>query len=314
MHLKLRPSFFNEIAYFVLFFRVAGISYFARNPIHSVVLTIYCVLNISAIILIFISALFINQVVQENSLSSLVGGLVFIALCIAHLIIIIQSFATRNKQLGVCDKFSEIDSMFENKLNMTVNYSDMKRKSFLKLLISIIIVTVLPVAVILNNYFTGDPIGYYAHCLYSTIVIRLRCLQNMLYVDMVSERLKLVNEKLEEIIKSNREDTTMVMFIDKYYDYGRKPGFNQILSLKIIYGKIWDIMNLINDCYGWSLLAISTQYFIDFTSNGYWLFLSLENLLSRAFMITCILNIIPCVFIMTLLAYSCYCCSQNVNI
>lgn len=54
-----------------------------------------------------------------------------------------------------------------------------------------------------------------------------------------------------------------------------------------------------------------TQYFIEFTSNGYWLFLALENLLEHSFAIQSLCSILPIAILLTIMANSCFNCSEN---
>ncbi|CRL06940.1 CLUMA_CG019782, isoform A [Clunio marinus] len=138
----------------------------------------------------------------------------------------------------------------------------------------------------------------------------------MFYVDLIKEKLNLVNNKLDDTIRRNREKMAFAIYTNKLQRFDqriekRSSLYDQLMALKQVYGKIWDISNLINDCFGWSLLAIVTQYFIEFTSNGYWLFLALENLLDRSIAIQSLCSIFPIVIILTTMAYSCHRCSEN---
>ena len=54
-----------------------------------------------------------------------------------------------------------------------------------------------------------------------------------------------------------------------------------------------------------------TQYFIEFTSNGYWLFLALENVLHPSIATQSLCSIFPIVIILTAMAYSCYQSAEN---
>lgn len=54
-----------------------------------------------------------------------------------------------------------------------------------------------------------------------------------------------------------------------------------------------------------------THYFIEFTSNGYWLFLALEHVLDQSIATQSLCSIFPIVVILTSMAYSCYECAEN---
>lgn len=143
------------------------------------------------------------------------------------------------------------------------------------------------------------------------------CIQNMLYVDLMNDKLCLINKKLQDIVNKNRDKLAFIFHPEKIAKNDFK-GINknsslyeQLMALKQIYGKIWDITNLINDCFGWSLLVIVTEYFIEFTSNGYWLFLALIQSLDTSFTIFSLCSLFPIVIVLTAFAYSCYQCSEN---
>lgn len=83
----------------------------------------------------------------------------------------------------------------------------------------------------------------------------------MFYVDLINEKLNLLNQKLDDIVHKNKDKLAYVIFADKLQDFnGKKPFkkslYDQLLVLKQIYGRIWDVSNLINNCFGWSLLGI----------------------------------------------------------
>lgn len=142
-----------------------------------------------------------------------------------------------------------------------------------------------------------------------------------------------MNQKLEEIITKNRDKMAFILYADKLQKFDKKDPkttlYDSLMTLKQIYGKIWDVSNLINDCFGWSLLAIVkliiklansqinhfllqvTQYFIEFTSNAYWLFLALENVLDHSVATQSLCSIFPIVLILTSMDYSCYQCAEN---
>lgn len=334
-------TFHKEMHNFIIFFQLFAIAPFSKNSLYNYLLIIYSFCSLFAIIMIFISGIFINDVIQENSLSALVGGLQFFGLILTHMIIVVQAFLTRQNQMEIIDKLTEIDNIFQNKLYIEIPYNKIRRKYVIKNSIIICILIIIKLYFIITLLISESSSNYYwLHCYYSILVIRLRCIQNMFYVDMIRDRLDYINEKLTGIVyhtKKNDIKFILLMDDDKYqYRRGRKrnqqypnnnnnnddyynsintkgPTYEQIIILKQIYGKIWDICNLINDSFGWSLLAITTQYFIDFTSNSYYLFLAIANIVPDDTAMDSICLLIPIVFQLSILAYSCYKCSQSVS-
>lgn len=307
----MRNIFSEQMSNFIGVFQIFSLFPCSTHPIMDILLVVYSIIHVLIIFAIFASAFFINSVLEDNNaLSLLVGGLVFVGLLITHFINIFQALLTRKKQNMIYQKFDEIDFLLQNQLLVNINYKSLQQKLFIKyfiiktLLITIHISSI--VSVIINQLF----IQYYLHLILPVFIIRIRCIQNMFYVDLINEKLNLMNQKLEDINSKHRDKMAFILFADKMQKFDRKDTKNslyeQLLVLKQIYGKLWDVSNLINDCFGWSLLVIVTQYFIEFTSNGYWLFLALENVLDRSIATQSLCSIFPIIIILTSMAYSCY--------
>lgn len=319
-------QFTNEFSKFIAFFRVWGYCPFSKtSPILNKLLVLYTFLNATVIISIFISAFFIQKVFSNPSseLSAIVAGLVFITLIITYLLNIFQSLINRGDQISMWNNLNDIDVILEKKLFTKIPYKKLRWEYFLKIgsiILILIIVQVLFLYSLMSDSIFCD---YYLHHFYPAFALRIRGLQNMFYVDLIKEMLLILNVKLEELIQLgggeiSEWNNNMIMLVEqhknqsKHRSLNKKQVYNEILLMKQIYGKIWDVCNLINDSFGWSLLLITTQNFIEFTSNGYWLFLSLENIIPMSVTYDAICALIPVILLMSLLAYSCFRCTQCV--
>lgn len=250
--------FTEEMNFFIKLFQVFGL--FPSN----LLLKLYSIVTIVITIGIFVSAFFIFPVLEDNnSLSLLVGGLVFVGILLTHLMNTLQAFTSRIEQSEIYQKLDEIDLLLANKLLIKVDYESLKRRLFYKY--SLIWCTLLLihitsiVSVSINQLF----FKYYVHLILPVVVIRFRCIQNMFYVDLIKEKLHLMNEKLNDIINRKPDKMAFVLFADKLQIFDKKGSvreytslYEQIMTLKQIYGKIFDVCNLINDVFGWSLLFI----------------------------------------------------------
>lgn len=157
---------------------------------------------------------------------------------------------------------------------------------------------------------------FLGHMVYSMLLIRVRCIQNIFYVDLLQERLQWLAEKIHSLAKSKDDDQNGIALVEninkRENNSMQNAHYSELLSLKRIYGRIWDTNCLLNDCFGWSLLAIVTHNFIHLTSNGYWLFLALSGMLPSYQIIDSILDVSTVFYVMSLLCISCYKCTQNV--
>lgn len=278
-------KFSEEVNSLVVFFQFFGLAPFARDQNLSRILYIYSLIHLFAIIMVFVSGVFINDIFTDNfgSLSTIVGGLVFSGLIFCHFLVVLHAFTSRKEQMEIFDKFDQIDNIFQKKLNSTIKYVELKKKYRNKIIIVSVILLIIKGIFIGAILFNLTNPSYWMHCFYSLFVIRVRCIQNMFYVDVVTDKVEMINTKLNELISLDKDKNNKIIFLERYqnndFKIYKKPIYDQVQLLKQAYGFVWDITNLINDSFGWSLLAITTQGFIEFTSNGYWLFLSLEGLI-----------------------------------
>lgn len=119
-------------------------------------LKLHSALSFLATTLIFISAFTMFPVLQEgNSLSILVGGLVFVGSLATHLMIVFQAYISRQQQADIYRKFDEIDTLLSNQLLMTVNYRSIKRKLLIKYMLIIAILIPVHVTSIVSVSLNG---------------------------------------------------------------------------------------------------------------------------------------------------------------
>lgn len=229
----------------------------------SFILKIYSLLGFGITVFIFISAFFIFPVLEnDNSLSLLVGGLVFVGILLTNLMNIAQAFFSVNQQTEIYKKFDQIDLMLADKLLVHVPYMKIRRRLFIKYTLLVLVLLAIHVASIVSVTVYGVAFSYYVHLIIPVGAVRLRCIQNMFYVDLINEKLKSMNQKLNDMISCNHDKMAFILFSHKLQKFDVKEKkissslYEQIITLKQIYGKIFDVSNLINDVFGWSLLFV----------------------------------------------------------
>lgn len=187
--------FSEEMLSFVKVFQAFSLFPFSANVITDILLKFYSAINILVVVAIFCSAFFVYPVLEDSSsLSLLVGGLVFNGLLIAHMINILQAFTSRYDQMMIYQKFDEIDHMLQNKLLVNINYGRLRHRLFAKYSIILIILAAIHTTSIVSVSINGLSFRYYIHLILPIFIIRIRCIQNMFYVDLIKEKLKLVNQ------------------------------------------------------------------------------------------------------------------------
>lgn len=150
--------------------------------------------------------------------------------------------------------------MLRNQLNVGINYTGLRRRLTIKFVGFLVAVLAIQTFSVATVNFTGFFKSLVFHLTFPMIFTGIRCSQNMFYVDLIREVLNLVNKKLEEIVAHKRDKMAFILFANELQKCSKKVGetslYHQVMALKRIYEKIWDITNLINKCFGWSLLAI----------------------------------------------------------
>lgn len=114
---------------------------------------------------------------------------------------------------------------------------------------------------------------YYAYI--STVpafICRCRHLQLAYYVVHVTAGVKVMNEKLEQIVKQSKEMQKMEGKID-FKD--EKVLCDQLQRVKIIYGEIWMMTHDINEYFGWSTCFNFAQNFVQVTCDMYWIYMTM---------------------------------------
>lgn len=313
-------SFYIENRSIMLMFHVFSLSPFGFTNNERLCLKLLSFGSLLLILTVVSSAIFITGFIRQNSLQAVVGALLLVAELVTHLFIIIQSYVTRHQQLQIVRNITYIDDQFGQQLSVNIPYDKLWRRyqcrtfGILVVLALVIIGNIIYMALRNDEYL----LKFACHMVYSMVLIRVRCIQNIFYVDLLKERLQWLADKIHSLAKTNYADQNGMAIIvntNKNETYARqKIKYSELMSLKRIYGKIWDTNCLLNDCFGWSLLAIVTHNFIHLTSHGYWLFLALSGMLPSYQIIDSILDISTVFYVMSLLCISCYQCTQNVKI
>lgn len=97
------------------------------------------------------------------------------------------------------------------------------------------------------------------------VIIRFRCFQLSFYLEMVFTRLTLINNELDAIEKNNLNDLA------------NDSAFKKLLILKGMFSDVWKTATLLNDCFSWSIAAITSEIFLELTINSYIIYLGISS-------------------------------------
>lgn len=125
-----------------------------------------------------------------------------------------------------------------------------------------------------------------------------------------------MNQQLTEIAERRSKKSQLRLCGSRNRSTKPRPAqeFDEMMALKRIYSSIWTATTLLNDCFGWSVLAIVTRSLIGMTSHVYWLFLELKSLISHFDLILdSAINVLLIAMQLSALCLSCYNCTSCVS-
>lgn len=289
-------TLYDKIRKYLYLFQIFGFCPFGSNQLQDYFLGLYSLVLFSVLVFLTYAAMFVNRVIYDNNLiSAIVGGVVYLGETLAHVISLLHAFVSRKDLKNTLAELNDIDEIFKNKLYRPINYRTLRQKYFYKFTVILLLTKGLLVFLLafLSLGSRKSTYKFYFHLFFSIAGINIRCIQNIFFVDLLHERLEFLNNRLVDISQRYKfKKSKLILYVESYDP--RKPSnkpnamrddFSQVLALKQIYGMIWNVKNLLNDCFGWSVLAIVTRSFIGFTSHGYWVFLSVENCIDSDFIV-----------------------------
>lgn len=174
----------------------------------------------------------------------------FIMQLITHLCILFHAMFTKNKQ-------QELSLQLHIYSSNNAHIEKVLQRFYSSLWIYI----ALGAFSILVFFYNGIFLYYWLHFILSANIIRLRLIQQKLYVDMLHALLMTLYENLKQSMDNKLVLSDSV--VSGLVEYNR-----------CFYSKITDLKKLVNDCFGFSLIMILVVYFVDIITNLYWVYLA----------------------------------------
>lgn len=316
-----RKTFHTEFQSFILFFNIFGLARYSENYYIRGFLCIYSVVNVSIVFSMLISTVFVDLTFYFNTVSVIVSYVFVLSVTSTHFVCTFQTLL--DKQCSLLRSLAEIDELFQQKLKHNFDYAKEKRSISFKILVIFMILVLINAMSIYHLYITSTLKYFWYPSYYSFGYIWMRSLQVSFYLILLNNRLNIIDRKLNEFTNSGDflskkwpvtsdsiQNKSHAIFI--FHNSFRKAlKYDQLMNLKRIYGKLFEISDLIDDSFGWSLLAIFTHSFIGITTYGYWLFLAI-NEINYDMLITSICFMFPVAIVTTVITYWCSSCFKSV--
>lgn len=308
-------GFFEHIQYYILLFTIFGLwSYRQTTSKYKLLIRFYLAYVVFLEIGAFAYVISCSyKVILNSSLSKNVSNWMYIIITLTHLVIVFETFVKSKHEAQLIDKFVSVDQLFDKKLQIMIAYKRERKQIFRRFFIVIASIIYLKGALSAYLHYHNEIFTSWYPALFSIWIMTLRSIQVVFFVYLVRGRLELIDHELKSIrnpqmIRVNadrsRQNATILRIII----------LNRVKTLKKIYAKLFDACELINKTFGWSLLAIITQCFVDFTFNSYWSFLYLNDAAPEIVsLIICVSLLLPIAMLSSILSFYCHTCFQQVS-
>lgn len=286
-----------EFLYSIRLFQFIGISPFSigKNfrPSESRQMKFYSLFQIGLAVLALVGSfydrnLYLNGV--KRNIANTVDFLQLVGIRLAHLIIVCEAFYQRKTLKYFFAHLCDLDLMMKQ-VNINVNFRKNQVKSSLKLLAEVVFYLGLPLIaisiVVIRQRF--EMIFYGPSYLLPFLVCCFRYLQVSNCVWFIKKRFDLLNERLAEIelnnenIKVKLKNISSIDFkiylreIKKYKSSKPLKYFEQLILMRQMYDKLYNLSLMVNYSFGLSNLVNTTNDFFSLTSNSYFIFMSFQN-------------------------------------
>lgn len=301
---------------FFLYFVLFGLWSSWLNSKYKCLIQIY---SIVPTITIFSCVAFFSQLYEYTSLGRIISNTSFILILMVHSIVSIETLLSSNIQVELIKKFSLVDRLFHTKLRVSIPYLNEKQTLLTQYCILVPIMVFSKIVIVIYFRIRKRSINFTVSSMYSTLFLRLRLIQVLFFVYLVRNRLNLIKR---ELIKISRSDQCLILSLTKsnvltVENAPAKPStFDRLIYIKRIYGELFEISELINRNFGWSLLTIVTISFLRSTVHGYLVFSHLHDNahnIARG-LVSLIIILIPNMVVLVTLALYCSSCSHCVRI
>lgn len=312
-------SFSVQIRNYLAFFMLLGLWSSWQNSKYKLFLRISLAISNICFCALFSLTVLIDRFRDFDALSNIVSNVLFILLSLTHLVILLESILKNEAQAKLIDTLSEVDHLFFVKIGLSVSHRSEKFGMLIRLLGLASTEVVVKWAIVITLLLSTSDKRYVFFTLYSNFVICLRLIQILLFVYLLRNRLTILNSELVDIVNANcshgyvqqitnyKNKNNTIPFLRNVF--AKRSTYDRLISLKQIYGKLFEICEQISDAFGWSLLLIVIFIFATVTFEFYWAYISLGNALT---VLVCILFSVPILVTLGTLVYYCSSCCQQV--
>lgn len=271
---------------------------------------LWILINIAIFVFLIISPSAQIFTRKYSKISEIIEIANYILALLTMLIILLHVLLVREKNLVWYKKLRQIDQLLDDKFGVRINHGAIGLWRFWK---ALIIVALASVCSTINIYYSameaeGSIQFLYVHNYCLKTIINLRYIQLLSRIDFIKHHILAFHDAILKVGEQAVE-WKIVLVLDVHNRKHQNPpkkidDANDILIFQRFYATIFESMKLLENCFGWSLLAMISFTFIDLTSNMYWLIIAMLKLDEKLKLIDCAVEILPPVVVISCLIYS----------
>lgn len=185
------------------------------------------------------------------------------------ILVLLQCICYRKTYYNIIDTFNKLELFFANQLHHQIQFSILKEGAATKMTIA---------AIAFAQLLTIEIVSCFIYPKFNQITVQIKLLQMIttftfvhliFFIDVLCfylEQLRLV------IVRDTNNDRSLDSI--GYHKYSNKCVFirTQLKNYKSVHFCLWEVGQRINIFFGWSMISILLQAFVDFLYSSYWLF------------------------------------------
>lgn len=266
------------LSFFAIFrcFGLCPIKFSSGSKTFNLLLLIWSLFHFAAVgvLTFFIVKKFIESETDIANFNNILTSSSFI---LTYFIVILESIFVRNNLVKIWSHVATVDDIIDK---MIVGYDQILfnfyKKSSIKIITYIIMTFILELSIIINIANDRNWTFMWSVCILPLTVSRLKHLQYMLYVDVLTCRFRVIKNELKAIAAFTGIENDQMLANDAFYD----GIYCKISGIKKVYNTLWESSQLINKSFGISQIANFLQNFVQMTCDLYvmYAFLNLNDM------------------------------------
>lgn len=212
---------------------------------------------------------------ENSDVSSFNNILKFAIMAITHYAASIESIMARKNFIEIWNRIESVDGMIGSMLqDYPKTLNSFYKQSARKIIICLTSTVVMELVIITNILAVKSWTFMWCITIVPLMMSRLRHFQHTLYVDLLTNRFRIVKQELKAIVKLTKLDSNKLVVKNfNFYD----ALYRKLSTIKGVYNTLWETSLFVNRSFGLSQLANLLQNFIQLTCDLYLVYSFLYN-------------------------------------